>query len=142
MDQPDAEKSRLEAMAEDNAKPSPKVTGILVCKDLFFTAGVTATARELGLSVKVCPGLGGLESMLSQWPDAKAVIVDMGLLEASDAPAWSKLRELAAPPIILAGFGSHVDVNRFEAAQVAGFDHVLAKSAFSGRMVEWLKAWL
>lgn len=128
-------------MTEPNA-PAPPVTGILVCKDLFFTAGVSATARSLGFGMKVCPGVKGLDEMLARWPEVKAVIVDMGLLEAADTQAWELLRQKATKPITLAGFGSHVDVRRFEAARRAGFDHVLANSSFSGQMVDWLNAWL
>jgi len=123
-------------------EPAPQVTGLLVCKDLFFTAGVTATARSLGFGMKVCPGLAGLDEMLARWPGVKAVIVDMGLLDAAHSHAWEMLRAKAAKPIILAGFGSHVDVRRFEAARQAGFDHVLANSSFSGQMVDWLRQWL
>lgn len=116
--------------------------GILVCKDLFFVAGVTATARELGLAVRVCPGLSGLEKMLAETPQATAVILDLALIPPANTDAWQQVRQVAAPPVILAGFGSHVDTGRFAAAQAAGFDQVLAKSAFSGRMVELLKGWI
>lgn len=121
--------------------PIPPV-GILVCKDLFFVAGVTATARELGLAVRICPGLSGLEKMLADTPQTSVVILDLALIPPADTAAWQNVRQHAAPPVILAGFGSHVDTGRFTAAQAAGFDHVLAKSAFSSRMVELLKGWI
>lgn len=124
-------------MAE-NATPM----GILVCKDLFFVGGVTATARNLGLTIRVCPGLTPLGKMLADSPQTTVVILDMALLPAADQAAWQALRTLAAPPVLLAAFGSHVDTGRFTAAQAAGFDHVLAKSAFSSRMVELLKSWI
>ena len=122
----------------DDLTPS----GILVCKDLFFVGGVTATARNLGLSVRVCPGLTPLGKMLAESPQTSVVILDMALLPATDQAAWQSLRTLAAPPVVLAAFGSHVDTGRFAAAQAAGFDHVLPKSAFSSRMVELLKSWI
>lgn len=122
--------------------PSERVfSGILVCKDLFFTAGVTATARGLGFEIKVCLSPKQLETTLAACPSARAVIVDMNLLDPENPEAWSGIRSSAPPPIVLAGFGSHVDTGRFTAAQAAGFDHVLPNSAFSGRMVELLKQW-
>jgi len=117
-------------------------SGILVCKDLFFTAGVTATARGLGFEIKVCLSPKQLETTLAACPTVRAVIVDMNLLDPESPEAWSAIRASAPPPTVLAGFGSHVDTGRFTAAQAAGFDHVLPNSAFSGRMVEWLKSWL
>lgn len=125
--------------------PMPEMTnpsGILVCKDLFFVGGVTATARNLGLPMRVCPGLTPLANMLADSPQTTVVILDMALLPAADTAAWQALRDLAKAPVILAAFGSHVDTGRFAAAQAAGFDHVLAKSAFSSRMVELLKSWI
>ena len=116
--------------------------GILLCKDLFFVAGVTATARSLELPMRVSPGLSPFAKMLEESPQVKAVIVDMGMIEPGNTAVWENLRTLVKPPMILAGFGSHVDTARFAAAQAAGFDHVLAKSSFSGRMVEWLKGWM
>jgi len=120
----------------------PVVTGILVCKDLFFMAGVTATAKAQGLGLKVCPGLTGLKAMLEEYHDIKAVILDMSLIDPAEPQVWSAVRNLTKPPIILACFGSHVETARFAAAQAAGFDHVLARSAFSGGMVDWLRDWL
>jgi len=116
--------------------------GILLCKDLFFVAGVTATARSLDLPMRVSPGFTPFAKMLEESPQVKAVIVDMGMIEPGNTAAWENLRSLVKPPMILAGFGSHVDTARFAAAQAAGFDHVLPKSSFSGRMVEWLKGWM
>ncbi|MCY2933497.1 MAG: response regulator [Planctomycetota bacterium] len=130
--------------SEKKVTPSAQVdpVGILVCKDLFFVAGVTATARSLGLPMKVSPGLSTLAKMLEESPLVKVVIVDMGMIAPNQMEAWQTLRALVKPPQILAGFGSHVDTSRFTAAQSAGFDHVLPKSSFSGRMVEWLTGWM
>ena len=116
--------------------------GILLCKDLFFVAGVTATAQSLDLPMRVSPGLSPFAKMLEESPQVKAVIVDMGMIEPGNTAVWENLRTLVKPPMILAGFGSHVDTARFAAAQAAGFDHVLPKSSFSGRMVEWLNGWM
>lgn len=119
-----------------------EVAGILVCKDLFFTASVTATARAHGLVMKVCLGPSQLPSAMATSPGVKAVIVDMKMLDPENPDHWTGLRDTAPRPIVLAGFGSHVDTRRFTAARAAGFDHVMPNSAFSGQMVEWLKAWM
>ncbi len=120
----------------------PEVTGILVCKDLFFTASVTATARAQGLAMKVCLGPSQLPGVLTSNPGVKAVIVDLKQLDPDDPQVFISIRDAAPRPIVLAGFGSHVDTRRFKVAQEAGFDQVLPNSAFSGRLVEWLRAWM
>lgn len=122
--------------------PGPEIRGILVCKDLFFMAGVTATAKAQGLGLKVCPGLSGLKAMLESHPAIQAVIIDMSLIDPAEPKAWQDVRTIASPPMTLACFGSHVETDRFAAAKAAGFDHVLARSAFSGRLVQWLNDWL
>jgi len=127
-------------MTQDMSEP--EVTGILVCKDLFFTASVTATARAQGLAMKVCLGPSQLAGVLASNTCVKAVIVDLKQLDPVDPQVFAGLRDAAPRPIVLAGFGSHVDSRRFTVAQEAGFDHVLPNSAFSGRLVEWLKAWM
>lgn len=119
----------------------PEIRGILVCKDLFFIAGVTATAKTQGLGLKVCPGLSGLKAMLDSHSAIQAVVIDMNLIDPSEPRVWQAVRALVKPPIILACFGSHVETARFAAAEAAGFDHVLARSAFSGRLVHWLNDW-
>lgn len=121
---------------------TPEIRGILVCKDLFFMAGVTATAKSLGLGMKVCPGLTSLKATLDENPETRVVIIDMALMDPSEPQVWMAIRNLVSRPMILAGFGSHVDIARFEAARGAGFDHVLAKSLFSGQMVDWLNSWM
>jgi hypothetical protein len=118
------------------------IVGILICKDLFFTGSVTATARAHGFPMKVCLSLAQAEAALAQCPAVKVVIVDMNLLDPENANDWQQLRSVVTPPIVLAGFGSHVDTRRFAVAQAAGFDHAMPNSAFSGRMVEWLKNWM
>lgn len=116
--------------------------GILLCKDLFFTASVTATARAHGMALKVCLSPSQLPEALASSPGVKAVIVDMKMLDPDNPDLWMGLRTAAPRPIVLAGFGSHVDTRKFTIAQSAGFDQILPNSAFSGRMVELLREWM
>ena len=88
--------------------------GILLCKDLFFVAGVTATARSLELPMRVCPGLSPFAKMLEESPQVKAVILDMGMIEPGNTAVWENLRTLVKPPMILAGFGSNPRSSNFE----------------------------
>ncbi len=59
----------------------------------------------------------------SQVGDASLVVVD---ISRSDPALWA---EVAATRTVV-GFGSHVDRDRFEAAEQAGFARVAARSDF------------
>jgi DNA-binding NarL/FixJ family response regulator len=112
-------------------------------QDLFFRSRIEATAEAAGVPVTVS---GTVEELLEKMADAGggAVLVDLGGGAAGSDGARSAidairtLKRLSEPPAIVA-WGSHVDVEAFEAARTAGADRVLPRSAFTRRLPEILR---
>lgn len=112
-------------------------------RDLFFRSRIEATARAAGVPVIVS---GTLEELLEtmEGRERGAVLVDLGGgADGSDEArsaidAIRTLKRLPEPPAIVA-WGSHVDVEAFEAALAAGADRVLPRSAFTRRLPELLR---
>jgi DNA-binding NarL/FixJ family response regulator len=112
-------------------------------QDLFFRSRIEATADAAGVPVAVS---GTVEELLEKMgcSGGGAVLVDLGGgADASDGTpsaidAIRTLKRLSEPPAIVA-WGSHVDVEAFEAARAAGADRVLPRSAFSRRLPELLR---
>lgn len=111
-------------------------------QDLFFRSRIEATAQAVGVPVTVS---GTVEELLEKMGNARggAVLVDLGGGDASDEArraidAIRTLKHLREPPAIVA-WGSHVDVEAFEAARTAGADRVLPRSAFTRRLPQILR---
>ena len=113
-------------------------------RDLFFRSRIEATAEAAGVPVIVS---GTIEELLERMRErgTGAVLVDLGAgaADGSDGTptaiaAIRILKGLDAPPAIVA-WGSHADVEAFEAARVAGADRVLPRSAFTRRLPEILR---
>ncbi|HJR53268.1 MAG TPA: hypothetical protein VJ982_06090 [Gemmatimonadota bacterium] len=113
--------------------------------DLFFRSRIETTAEAAGVAVTISRTI---EELLEERRKAGggAVLIDLGggsTEEASEhateaISAIHALRRLPQPPIIVA-WGSHVDVEAFEAARAAGADRVLPRSAFTRRLPEILR---
>lgn len=110
-------------------------------QDLFFRSRIEATAHAAGVPVIVS---GTIEELLEKMGDARggAVLVDLGGGDVSDETrraidAIRTLKRLREPPAIVA-WGSHVDIEAFEAARTAGADRVLPRSAFTRRLPQIL----
>jgi DNA-binding NarL/FixJ family response regulator len=111
-------------------------------RDLFFRSRIEATAEAAGVTVIVS---GTIEELLERMREAGAgaVLVDLGA-EAADGSqrtaieAIRTLKRLGEPPTIVA-WGSHVDVEAFDAAHAAGADRVMPRSAFTRRLPEILR---
>ena len=109
---------------------------------LVFRSRIEATAEAAGVPVIVS---GTIEELLERMRErgTGAVLVDLGAGDADSADgaaiaAIRTLKGLPNPPAIVA-WGSHVDVEAFEAARVAGADRVLPRSAFTRRLPEILR---
>lgn len=104
---------------------------LVLVRDLLFSSKITATARALGLDVKVIRAT----EQLSQEIGSK-LLVDLGEPHAiASAMTW---KQLHGKPVI--GFASHVDTNTIFKAQEAGFDQVLSKGGFTANLENLLKA--
>lgn len=95
----------------------------MLVPDLMDMSRVEAAgAATEGLEVVAAPDAGHLVEMAA---GARAVLVDLSAEGALGVPA-----SLAG--VIAIGFGSHVDRDLLRSAREAGYDRVLARSAFFG----------
>jgi len=108
-------------------------------EELFFAAKIRAAAEHLGIEVVLPRSFENLiESAIKTKP--ALVIVDLHLQRYDPFLVARRLKaddELRATPLI--GFFSHVQTELQQRAIVAGFDRVLARSAFTKRLPEILQ---
>lgn len=107
-------------------------------EDLFFRARIEATSSTLDVPVRFSRAPDELMERLDEEPTA-LVLVDLGHRAADPVETIRALKARPTVPRIVA-FGSHVDRETLTAAREAGADRVLARSAFSERLAEILRA--
>lgn len=112
-------------------RPGRRVA-VAVVPDLFFASRIHETARAAGVTLIQCPAGLALEVCSREQPDL--VIVD---LHGAGDPL-GLVRTLKGDPatraVPIAGFYSHVDQETRRAAEDAGMDLVLPRSAFTARL--------
>src|SRR6516165_1960388 len=86
----------------------PGPTGILLSRDLIFTAKVTGTARELGKRVMVAGNVALATAMIAQWRP-RVVLVDLAAGDLVAPAALVAFRQQAGLGTAFVAFGSHVD---------------------------------
>jgi len=106
--------------------------------DLFFRSRIEATAEAAGVRLIVSRTLAELLDRIDEAGGA-GVLVDLGLGTPDAAEAILALKRRPEPPTVVA-WGSHVDAEAMEAARAAGADRVLARSAFTRRLPDLLRA--
>ena len=109
---------------------------VVVVPDLFFATRIATTAQALGVENAACPAGETLETCRRDPPDL--VILD---LHGPGDPA-GLARALKSDPatrrVPIVGFYSHVDQETRRAAEAAGVDAVLPRSAFTARLAALL----
>ena len=102
----------------------------ILVDDMFFGAKINGAANECGRQIERVKSREQLEELAAKPP--ALVIIDLN----SDRldPLWAiellkSRQELNAVPIV--GFVSHVQTELIRAAQAAGCDYVLPRSAFN-----------
>ncbi len=104
---------------------------IALVRDLMFASKITATARSLGLTVRILRDPAALATT-----DAAQLLVDLDQAGALEAAAqWRN----QSPGRRVIGFVSHVNAGTIDAARQAGLDQVLARSRFTATLDELLK---
>lgn len=104
----------------------------MIVPDLFFATRIASVASQIGVHV-LSPAMdSALEAIATSSPSL--VIVDLTVGEQ----ALALIRSLKAAPatraIPIVGFYPHVDQPLRSAAEAAGADRVLPRSAFSARL--------
>lgn len=112
---------------------------IAAVDDMFFAAKIRATAEHLGTEVRFGRSLQGIVAAARE-TETTLIIVD---LHAQQFDALALARTLKADEqlkaVNLLGFFSHVQTALMRQAKEAGYDYVLPRSAFTGRLAEILE---
>lgn len=98
---------------------------LILCRDLFFTSKITATAKAHALDYQVVRDPAQLGTTAGQ-----ILVVDLGLAGALPAAAGWK----AAVGGRVIAFASHVETALIHEARQAGLDQVLPRSAFTAQL--------
>ena len=104
--------------------------GLLLSRDLIFTAKVTGTASALGYKVIVAGNAALASAMLAKWTPT-VVFVDLAAGDLVAPASILRLREVAGPETPFVAFGSHVDTKALAEAAEAGCDPVMPRSRFT-----------
>jgi hypothetical protein len=111
--------------------PAPTLPVLVLVRDLIFASRISATARALGVEVKLLRDGSQLAGEAG-----RRVIVDLnqpGALEA--AVAWKQQR--GGGHVI--GFVSHVDAEAIRRARDAGVDEIVPRSRFVAELESLLR---
>ena len=113
-------------------------TVVAAVDDMFFASKIRATGEHLGVQVKFVRNLNAaLESARGEIPSV--VIADLHSERCDPlqlAREFKSDENLKSVPLV--GFFSHVDTALHDAAQQAGYDKVMPRSAFTNNLAQIL----
>src|SRR5687768_909616 len=107
---------------------------LLLSRDLLIGSQVLGAARGLGIDARQVNGPAELAAMETR---PRLVLIDLSLPGLAVAEVVAGLRELDAPPRIVA-FGPHVHAGLLSAAREAGCDEVLTRGQFTAQIASVL----
>jgi CheY-like chemotaxis protein len=111
---------------------------LAVVEDLFFTVKINESAKRAGLSVAFVKSERDALDQAAEHP--ALIILDLNFAGIEPVQLIQKLKaDPALQKISLLGYVSHVQGELKQAAQEAGCDMVLARSAFSQNLPQILK---
>jgi CheY-like chemotaxis protein len=111
---------------------------LAVVEDLFFTVKINEAAKRAGLSVAFVKSERDALDQAAEHP--ALIILDLNFAGVEPVQLIQKLKaDPALQKISLLGYVSHVQGELKQAAQEAGCDMVLARSAFSQNLPQILK---
>lgn len=111
---------------------------LAVVEDLFFTVKINEAAKRAGLSVAFVKSERDALDQAAEHP--ALIILDLNFAGVEPVELIRKLKaDPALQKISLLGYVSHVQGELKQAAQEAGCDMVLARSAFSQNLPQILK---
>lgn len=109
---------------------------LAVVEDLFFTVKINESAKRAGVPVAF---VKSQRDAIDQAPAASLIILDLNFETVQPVEL---IRTMKADPTLakiqLVGYVSHVQGDLKQAAQEAGCDMVLARSAFSQNLLQLL----
>lgn len=111
---------------------------LAVVSDLFFSVKITDAAKRAGMAVELIKDPH--ELMLKAKSKPNVIIFDLNFDDAQPLELIAKLKGSAEfKGVSLIGYLSHVQGELKQAAQEAGCDMVMARSAFSQNLNQILK---
>jgi len=112
---------------------------IAAVDDMLFASKIRAVAEQLGLTVQFAKSASAVvEAVRKEKPSV--IVVDLHSQRCQPLELARELKankELSAIPMV--GFFSHVETALQVAAQEAGYDHVMPRSAFTRNLPEILR---
>lgn len=113
-------------------------TVIVAVDDLFFASKIRAVAEHLGLSIEFArSGQGVIDAARREAP--AVIVIDLHSQKFQPLELAGELKEdEQLRSIRLVGFFSHVETDLQAAAEKAGFDQILPRSAFTNRLPQIL----
>jgi PleD family two-component response regulator len=108
--------------------------------DLMFASKIKTAASQLGVAVTFARSSA---AALAAMKDSAPALVILDLNNPRTDPLGTVAamkRDPATASIRTVGYASHVQVDVIDAAREAGVDEVMARSAFTSKLAEILKA--
>ena len=111
---------------------------LAVVNDLFFTVKITDAAKRAGMAVEMVKDPKEVLAKAKSRPSV--IIFDLNFEDAEPLKLITKLKSSSEfKGVSLIGYLSHVQGELKQAAQEAGCDMVMARSAFSQNLPQILK---
>ena len=113
---------------------------LAVLDDLMFSSKIKTAANQLGVDLRFSRSLDGALETMRKNPTT-LVLFDLNNQRLDPLAIVSAMHAdpaLASIPTI--GYASHVQVDVIDAARQAGVDEVMARSAFTSKLADILKA--
>jgi len=111
---------------------------IAAVDDMFFASKIRAVAEHLGLTVEFAKSTSAVVDAARK-ANASVIVVDLHSQRCQPLELARELKadkDLAGIPLF--GFFSHVETALRVAAQEAGYDHVMPRSAFTNNLARIL----
>jgi PleD family two-component response regulator len=129
------------AAREPAAAPPPapayRKKVVALVNDLFFTVKITDAARHAGMALEL---VKDPQQVLAQEEKPSVIIFDLNFEEARPLELIARIKnDPEFKGVSLIGYLSHVQGELKQAAQEAGCDIVMARSAFSQNLPQILK---
>jgi hypothetical protein len=115
------------------APPEPAPTGIVLGRDLIFTAKVRGTAAELGYRMLVAGDVGLARMRMQKWRP-RVVFIDLTAGDLASPAALAAYRQITGSGTWFVAVGPHVQADVLDAARTAGCQVVLPRSKFAAEL--------
>jgi hypothetical protein len=115
------------------AASEPAPAGVVLGRDLIFTAKVRGTAAELGYRMLVA-GDVGTARMRMQKCLPRVVFIDLAARDLAAPAALAAYRQVTGPGTWFIAVGPHVQADVLDAARTAGCQVVLPRSKFAAEL--------